>query len=340
MSIGSASLVKSELLSRISRDCEELFSSCRGIVVAVSGGADSIALLSTMNALCEGWSVPLTAAHFNHQLRPRARKESEQVATFCRDRSISYREGVPEQKFTTGNLEDWARRVRYQFLEQVRRDVAADWILTAHTKNDVIETFLIKVLSHKELSSIEQRDDRRKIFRPFLKVSRSEVEAYLIECEIAWVVDDSNYDLSRLRNKIRHLLLPFLAQEFGEHLSETLAETANSLADDIEALHAAYAPAVERCSEFEFGTKEWLKCCRAQLRDLPDSVKWRFVESVLLVKVGFKIGRRCAVRAVSFFNSTSARLQLPGNVSLIRKAGGIIVETTRDVDRPGTEDLP
>jgi tRNA(Ile)-lysidine synthetase-like protein len=326
--IGSASSVKDDLLFRIAGECKKLLSSSKGVVVGVSGGADSMALLSLMSELCEEWSVSLTAAHFNHQLRLRAQDESKIVAAFCRDRSISYREGVPNQRFTTGNLEDWARRVRYQFLEEVRRDVVADWILTAHTKNDVVETFLIKAVSHKEITSIEQCDERRKVFRPFLKVTRSEIEAFLTEYRIEWVVDDSNYDLSRLRNKVRHLLIPFLTQEFGEHLPETLAQTASSLAEDINALRHAYAPNVERCSELTFGTREWIKCLRAELATLPDAARWRFVEEVLLVRVGFKIGRRSALRAVSFLDSTSARLQLPGNVSLVRKAGGIIVEKT------------
>lgn len=329
MSIGSASLAKSDLVSRVSDECEELLSSCKGVVVAVSGGADSIALLSIMNTLCGRWSVPLTAAHFNHQLRPRAQVESEEVARFCHDRSLSYREGVPKHNFTVGNVENWARRVRYQFLEEVRKDVAADWILTAHTKNDVIETFFIKAISHKELTSINQHDERRKIFRPLLNVNRSEIEAYLVECKISWSIDDSNYDLSRLRNKVRHLLIPFLTQEFGEHLSDTLAQTAKSLAEDIDALHAASIPSVQLCNGLPFGSKEWLKCCREQLRILPDAIKWRFVEEVLLAVVGFKIGRRSAVRVASFLRSTSARLQLPGNVSLVRKGGGIVVESTQ-----------
>jgi tRNA(Ile)-lysidine synthetase-like protein len=295
------------------------------VVVAVSGGLDSMVLLSLVHSVSVAHELNVTAAHFHHGLRSQSDTEAAMVEEFCKENAIRYRQGRPNSPFSEGNLEEWARRVRY-FLEEVRTEQQAETILTAHTRDDVIETFFIKLLSNKELSTIERIDERRHVARPLIEVSRQELESYAAENKLPYAVDSSNYSLARLRNRIRHHLLPFLYQEFGQHLRATLAESAFCVATDIESLHELYGEGLAESTQHLWGSKQWLRGVQHENARHPKSVRWRFVEAALLPKVGFKIGRRAATRVSKFLESTSPRVQLPGGYSLVRRGGEVAYE--------------
>src|SRR5262245_18564556 len=222
-------------------------------VVAVSGGADSVALL---RALADDPPVPgLIVAHLNHRLR---RAESDGDATFVAGlcpHLPHYAESVDVAGTAAGeNLEVTARRVRYDFLGRVARDSGAGWVATAHTLDDQAETVLHRLIRGTGLRGLRGIAENRelapgvRLLRPMLTVSRTEVIAYLRSIGQSWREDASNRDPAFTRNRIRHELLPLL-RTFNPEVEEALGRTA-AQADEvyagIEQVAAALLCVVER----------------------------------------------------------------------------------------------
>jgi tRNA(Ile)-lysidine synthase len=182
-------------------------------VVAVSGGADSVALLRCLVAVRTG---PLTVAHFNHKLRG---DESDRDAAFVGEWAASFKlpfrlgeADVATIASETGeNLEATARRLRYDWLNEVANDVGAAWIATGHTADDQAETLLHRLVRGTGIQGLRGIAGRRgRIVRPFLRVTRAEVLELLRELNLPHREDASNSDPRFTRNRIRAELLPLL----------------------------------------------------------------------------------------------------------------------------------
>jgi tRNA(Ile)-lysidine synthase len=203
------------------------------LVVALSGGGDSVALLLILRTLHDRGDVVLAgAAHLNHRLRAREADEDE---AFCR--ALVERLGVPfiaehadirgmarEQK---RSIEDTARRARYAFLERAADAVGGDLIATAHTRDDQAETFLLRILrgaGTRGLGSIHPRAGR--IIRPLLDVGREELRAFLAEQQEPFREDETNADVAIPRNRVRHELIPLLRARFSAAVAGVLAREA------------------------------------------------------------------------------------------------------------------
>lgn len=185
---------------------------CDGVVVGVSGGADSSALLHAL-VQC-GYRV--TVCHVNHCLRG---EESDADARFVKERCESY--NVPyfercadvfklakEQKCT---VEEAGRLVRYSFFEEIRQKTGAKFIMTAHTKNDQVETVLYRMARGTGLHGLCGIPKKRGvILRPFLSVTREEIEAYCRDEQIAYRTDSTNKMTVYARNRVRHEVIPAL----------------------------------------------------------------------------------------------------------------------------------
>jgi tRNA(Ile)-lysidine synthase len=214
------------------------------ICIAISGGADSVALLLTLHAANstprESLGVGLSAVHINHNLRG---EESDADQQFVEDLCISHdiplhlhQANVPDriaQTRSNGNpetIEEAARNARYDFFTTLLASGHADTILTAHTLDDQAETVLMKLLRGawtEGLSAIHPiiTLPKGKILRPFLETRRSEIEAFLKSINQPWREDSTNSDTSFTRNKIRHELLPQL-RAYNPNLDQTLANLA------------------------------------------------------------------------------------------------------------------
>jgi tRNA(Ile)-lysidine synthase len=185
-------------------------------VVAVSGGADSVALF---RGLLEAGFGALTVAHFNHRLRGDASDADE---TFVHD--LATRLGLPVRSTRADvataavgdNLEATARRLRYGWLADVARAVNARWVATGHTADDQAETILHRLIRGTGLQGLRgiavERELAREIrlARPLLTATRADVLAYLDELDQPYREDASNRDLRFTRNRIRHELVPLL----------------------------------------------------------------------------------------------------------------------------------
>jgi tRNA(Ile)-lysidine synthase len=203
------------------------------VLVALSGGGDSVALLVLMRSLhASGDLVLAGAAHLNHQLRG---ADSDDDEGFCRAVCarlavpfIAAREDVAEvARRDKRSLEDAARRTRYGFLTMAADDLGADVIATGHTRDDQAETFLLRILrgaGTRGLAGIRPRAGR--VVRPLLEVGRDELRAYLAAEGETFREDASNADVRLTRNRVRHEVLPLLRSRFSDSVAGVLAREA------------------------------------------------------------------------------------------------------------------
>jgi tRNA(Ile)-lysidine synthase len=220
-------------------------------VLAVSGGADSVALL---RALASG-PGDLVIAHLNHRLREAdSDADADFVAGLCPH--VPHRiEAIDIRAAAAGeNLEAVARKLRYDFLVRAARETRATWVATAHTLDDQAETVLHRLIRGAGLRGLRGIAERRELapgvllIRPMLTVSRIEVIAYLREIGQAWRKDATNQDPAFTRNRIRHELLPLL-RTFNPAIAQSLARTAaqaDEVYSGIENAAGALLAAVER----------------------------------------------------------------------------------------------
>lgn len=214
------------------------------VLVAVSGGADSVALLDILFSLQE-LRLNLVAAHLNHMLRGHESDGDEEFAHKLADcygiPFVSRRVDVNEVARVEGrSLEDAGRSARYLFFDEIAVSRKAQAVALGHHCDDQAETVLMRLLrgsGGSGLCAMTPRSADRYI-RPLLCLSRCEIEEYLRDRGIPWRTDSSNDSVEFLRNRIRHELIPFLST-FNPAISERLAITAEALAADEEVLNAA-----------------------------------------------------------------------------------------------------
>ena len=198
------------------------------VICAVSGGADSMALLWAMLGLREKLGIYVQAAHFNHHLRgEESQRDEDFVVSFCKAYDVLCHVGGAEVKTGEKGLEAAARTARYVFLESLSGKIA-----TAHTADDNAETMLMHLVRGTGLKGLGAiAPVRGNIIRPMLSITRQEVLAFLKAEGISYVTDSSNDTDDFLRNRIRHHVIPLLKEE-NPSLAENLSATALRLRQD------------------------------------------------------------------------------------------------------------
>jgi tRNA(Ile)-lysidine synthase len=216
------------------------------LVVAVSGGPDSVCLLHILAKLWKELGIGLHVAHLNHQLRG---AESEADAQYVSDLSrqlaipatIEGRDVKGYQTKRRLSLEEAAREVRYSFLAEVAKSIGADRVAVGHTRDDHIETILMHLIrgtGTRGLKGLQPRSEWKSktgsiiVIRPLLEISRRETEDYCQSHKLKPRIDTSNISLSPLRNRIRHRLLPLL-KSYNPRIAEALLRTSQIARDDI-----------------------------------------------------------------------------------------------------------
>ena len=215
-------------------------------VIAVSGGADSMAMLIALNETAPLLKIRLTVAHFNHHIRGKAAAADarfvKQIANKLELPFVIGELDVPKLARRDGiSIEMAARKARYDFLARTVRKLKADAIATAHTADDQAETILLKLArgsGPRGLSGIprETRINGVPVIRPLLDVTRAEIEAFLLERKQPWREDKTNRDLSYLRNRVRHEILPLLESNLNPKIRETLVKTADIMREEDQLL--------------------------------------------------------------------------------------------------------
>lgn len=285
------------------------------VVCAVSGGADSMALLWGMYLLRDKLEIDLSAAHFNHHLRG---EESDRDEVFVRDFCAGY--GIPLAVGTgqviagEKGLEAAARDARYAFLKSLPGKIA-----TAHTADDNAETVLMHLVRGTGLKGLGGiAPVRDNLIRPMLQITRAEVLAFLEEYSISYVEDSSNSGDDFLRNRLRHHVMPLLKKE-NPSLPQNLSAMAVRLRQDEEALQTVAA--------------ESLTNSVSELRALEPGIRTRVLTRMLL-DAGVKEPEAAHIAAMEklvFSQSPSARAAFPNGIVITRN-----YHTLKAIDKDNT----
>lgn len=216
-------------------------------LVALSGGCDSVALLRVMIEL--GYHI--AAVHCNFRLRG---EESERDESFCEDLCNSQKVPFHRVHFDTReyaklhhiSIEMAARELRYQYFEQLRKDICADAILVAHHQDDTVETILLNLIRGTGIHGLQGiKSKNGHVIRPLLSITRCDIEDYLSSIQQIFITDSSNLVADVMRNKLRLEILPLL-REINPSISESIASTAKYLSDVVKVFDKAIQESIER----------------------------------------------------------------------------------------------
>jgi tRNA(Ile)-lysidine synthase len=226
------------LLDQVIRTVREqqLFVPGHHLLVAVSGGPDSVALLSLLAQMAPAWRLTLVAVHFNYQLRGAESDGDEAfVSTLCREKRIPLliRRPTLVKGKEQSSLQALARDARYAAMKSIAQEIGADRIVVGHTANDQAETVLMWMLRGAGLTGLSGMPFIREtlIVRPFLTVSREKILEYLKEEGIQYCKDSSNETAHYRRNRIRRELVPVMEQ-IAPATIRLLQRQANLLRED------------------------------------------------------------------------------------------------------------
>jgi tRNA(Ile)-lysidine synthase len=223
------------------------------MIVAVSGGPDSVAMLLALHEFPDR-RFDLSVAHVHHHLRDDADEDARFVDDLGRrlgiDVTILHADVAPDRIRDVG-VEAAAREARYALLESEADRLGADFIATAHTQNDQAETLLMRLVTGSGSSRLRGIAAKRgRIIRPLLNVSRDEIERFLDSRSVTARVDTMNADPRFLRTRIRHELLPLL-ESINPRAIETLAESAAQIAEEQREIDSAVAAARAEFAQFD-----------------------------------------------------------------------------------------
>ncbi len=223
------------------------------VLVAVSGGADSVALLHLLGALAPAWRLVLRVLHVDHQLRPDSARDADFV------RALGARLGVPVEVATVavdprGSVEAAARQARYAALEACADRLGAQRIALGHTADDQAETVLMRLLEGVGVRGLAGIPPvRGRLIRPLLDCRRADLVTELRRAGLPWVEDPTNRDPKFLRNRVRHELLPLLAESYNPEIATALVRVAALARDAVGALDRAATAELERLAAWEEG---------------------------------------------------------------------------------------
>ena len=300
-----------------------LFRAGETVVVAVSGGADSVALLDILTQL-DAEHLHLVVAHLNHGLRGAESDGDENfVAALAESHGLPFLvERIDVAAFAGQarlSLEDAGRKARYAFFERCALRHGATSIALAHHQDDQAETVLIRLLRGAGGSGLSaMASSAQKLKRPLLQVSRAEIVRYLKLRGITWRTDATNADTAILRNSIRHELIPFL-KRYNPKVSQRLAATAEILASDEELLEQLTATAYQRLADRREGGMDFSV---ESLVKEPRALRLRLYRHALQELRGdlMRIGTRHleAIDRLAASTRPNARAKLPGECFVSR----------------------
>ena len=202
----------------------ELIESGDKVLIAVSGGPDSMCLLDVLNKLKAKLGIEIAVAHVNHGIRKEAKEETQYIKEYCSKYNIKiyvkYADVLSLAKEDKIGLEEEGRKVRYNFFNEVLEETGFNKIAIAHNMNDKAETVLMNIIrgaGSLGLKGIEAKRDNKYI-RPLIETERCNIEKYCEENKLNPKLDQSNNDNTYTRNKIRNVLIPFIKEEFNPNI--------------------------------------------------------------------------------------------------------------------------
>lgn len=253
------SMVYEEVLKTVREN--NLIEEKEGVVVALSGGPDSVCLLHILHRMSKEMNLKIFAAHLNHKIRGlEAYMDSLYVMKLCEELQIPcFIRAIDVPKYCSDNklgLEDGARKLRYEIFNEIKEKVSADKIAIGHNKNDQAETVLMRIMRGTGLQGLRGIEYKRdgEIIRPILDISREEIEKYCEENNLHPRIDRTNLEAIYSRNKIRLKILPYMKEEFNENIVGSIVRMSNSLKIDSDYIDSQVEKAyMEVCRKYEDG---------------------------------------------------------------------------------------
>jgi tRNA(Ile)-lysidine synthase len=220
-----------------------LFTKDETVILGVSGGPDSVAMLYLLKELSPELKIKLHIAHFDHGLRKDSGKDREFVENLALKLKIPFtylRKGI-EKVNRRGSIEEIARNERLKFFFDLADKLKAQKIALAHNLDDQAETVLMRILRGTGLYGLSAISPKRKILRyevvrPLIEIKRSEIEAFLRKRKLNFRRDYTNFQDLYFRNRIRNKLMPLLEKKYNSNIKEILSNTAQSLSYDYDYL--------------------------------------------------------------------------------------------------------
>ena len=329
---------------------------CR-LVVAVSGGADSVALLRALSKLSRTrvWHLELIVAHVHHHLRDAAKADADFVEALADRLNLPYHRRDLDLTSAQGNLEAQARTQRYRALADVAAQASARYVVTAHHGDDQLETLLMRLLRGGSVRGLSCMAWRRPLpwkneaetgdstsshyrtrsshpscllwlIRPMLSVNRAEVIQYLKDIDQPWREDHTNADLSRLRARLRHDVLPIF-----HDLSARVDRRAVELADHFRQLHRLVEQQIDQAQAGMVRGADPLTITRDDAR-LLDAVVLSGLLRRLLIQAGVggdqlsRHGLKPIIRAVHDQQGGERRFSLSNEVQVLVNRESVRIE--------------
>jgi len=312
------------------------------VVVAVSGGPDSIALLKVLETLSDEYGLTLITAHLNHGLREEADSEAKFVREISREMGIKFECKKVDINFirkgTGKSIEDISRDVRYQFLNDVVKRHHAHKIALGHHLNDQVETVLINFFRGSGPEGLKgMLPARDSIYiRPFLYLTRKEIISFLDFNKIFFMRDTSNTGDVYLRNRIRHLLIPELKAKYNLNLEESLSNMA-----EIMRLEDDYMKSVTGKILSEWGAEpddnNEVRIKISELRKYHEAVQRRIIKNILRRSTpnnqGIGYSHIKAVKDLAYSDHASGHLNLPYHTVVRREYAFLVISKAGKFDR-------
>lgn len=242
----------------------QMFQKGDTVILGLSGGADSVCLFLVLESLQKILGISLQAVHINHNLRGKEADEDERfVRELCIKKNIPLLvKSVPVGKIAQENClseEEAGRKVRYHYFEEIRKANVQGKIAVAHHKNDQAETVLHHLCRGTSVAGAAgMRPVSGKIVRPFLCVTRPEIEAELRSKRQNYQTDRTNYENNYIRNRIRNQIMPILKEQVNTQVVEHLAEAANDFRELAEYLEWQGNHSYKRIVSKKRRTQYWL----------------------------------------------------------------------------------
>lgn len=321
--------IMAPFLEGLLNDLKSLHFGPHRMVLAVSGGADSIALLRGLLDLQETLGIQrnqLVVAHLNHGLRPCAESDANFVAQLCDQFKVEF---IGEKVSSTSSpetmsdgIEAWAREVRYRFLKQTAGRVGARYLMTAHTLNDQAETVLFRLLrgtgwrGAAGIAAAQAITQDLTLLRPMLSVTRDDVIDYLSGLEQSFVVDPSNSTADFTRNRIRNEIIPLLDDVMSRQTAPQLARFAGQMQHWLTWIHSETARWSTTCVAMDSDRE--LRINTEAFREIPSVFQAEVIRGLWsqqgwpLQKMTQQHWNRCVELALSA--PTDNKLLFPGGI--------------------------
>lgn len=323
------------------------------VLAAVSGGPDSMALLTILSELSAELRIELAAAHFDHGIRPEAGRERALVQRATGKLGIPLFLGsgnVPaEARRMKKGIEETARLLRYRFLEETARAWNAGSVALGHSRDDQAETILHHIIRGSGWRGLQGIPPRRGLFvRPLLACSRAELKAHIKSRRVPYAIDRSNLDNRFLRNRIRNRLLPYLERGYNPAAAEALLRLGENLAEGWETLEKPLFKLIPRA-----GSREEIALALPKIAKLTDFQLYLLIDLVLRERFGvlqdverrhFDAAKRLirsgrSGKTIHFPHGIVARIE-HGNLITSRIGGRSIPPGEMIIAGPGTYPLP